>query len=217
MHRRSPKMYLVKTPDLLKRMFSTQVWSLPGNEKNIYLTFDDGPTPNITNRALDYLKDFDAKATFFLIGKNAEQNPEMVERIADEGHRIGNHTFNHLNGWYTRNTSYVRNILECDQLLHTRLFRPPYGKITTSQTRLMARRFDIIMWDVLSGDFDRDLSREQCLQNVIENTTAGSIVVFHDSVKAFDRMNFALPRMLEHFSKLGYSFKAIPQLQEAIA
>lgn len=206
-------MYLVKTPELLKRMFTTQIWSLPANEKNIYLTFDDGPTPNITNWVLDCLKDFSAQATFFLIGKNAVEQPELFERTLDENHRIGNHTFNHLNGWNTRNTTYVRNILAADKLLHTRLFRPPYGRITNSQTRLMAKRFDIIMWDVLSGDFDTDLSREQCLNNVIGNTGAGSIVVFHDSVKAFDRMQFTLPRMLEHFSKQGFSFKAIPSLQ----
>lgn len=215
--RRKPKMYFVKTPQLLKKVFANQTWSLSENDKTIYLTFDDGPTQTITDWTLDVLKDFNAKATFFLVGQNAMEQPQLVKRMQNEDHSIGNHTFNHLNGWMTRTNAYLKNILECDRVLHSRLFRPPYGKITTTQTRLMSKRFNIIMWDVLSGDFDQQLDKEKCLENVIENTAAGSIVVFHDSVKAFDRMQYTLPRMLEHFSALGFSFKAIPQHRQVLA
>lgn len=202
-------MYFIKTPEILKRIYPNQVWSYPVSDKKLYLTFDDGPTPNITDWVLRELKKYSARATFFLVGQNAERYPEIVSRIKKEGHAIGNHTYRHVNGWMTSPKPYMKDVLKCDEILHTKLFRPPYGRITRSQTRMMMNRYRVIMWDVLSGDFDHSITAERCLKNVIENTLPGSIVVFHDSIKAADRLQYVLPRTLDHFSAKGYSFDRI--------
>jgi len=202
-------MYFIKTPRLLKRMFPQQVWSIDTRDKKLYLTFDDGPTPEITDWVLETLDQFHARATFFLIGKNVEQNPAMVERILARGHSIGNHTHNHMNGWESSNSAYLRNTLKTEKLLETNLFRPPYGRIKRSQTKAMSHRFRIIMWDVLSGDFDLQAKKEKVVRNVTEHAEPGSIIVFHDSVKAKPRLQYALPRVLEYFSQQGYSFEPI--------
>lgn len=202
-------MYFVKTPVLLKKIFPNQVWSIPAQEKKLYLTFDDGPTPGITEWVLDELNKYKAKATFFLVGKNIEQYPEIVQRIKKEGHAAGNHTYNHVNGWQTATSSYIKNSLKCGELLDTNLFRPPYGRITQMQTRIMNNRYKIIMWDVLSGDFDHSVSKDKVLNNVLKNTESGSIIVFHDSVKAQPRMQYALPRVLEHYSEQGFKFEKL--------
>ncbi len=202
-------MYFIKTPEILKRIYPNQVWSYPVSDKKLYLTFDDGPTPNITEWVLRELKKYSARATFFLVGQNAERYPEIVSRIKKEGHAIGNHTYRHVNGWMTSPKPYQKDVLKCDEILHTKLFRPPYGRITRSQTRMMMNRYRVIMWDVLSGDFDHSITAERCLKNVIENTLSGSIVVFHDSMKAADRLQYVLPRTLDHFSAKGYSFDRI--------
>lgn len=202
-------MYFVKTPVLLKKIFPNQVWSIPAQEKKLYLTFDDGPTPGITEWVLDELNKYKAKATFFLVGKNIEQYPEIVQRIKKEGHSAGNHTYNHVNGWQTATSSYIKNSLKCGELLDTNLFRPPYGRITQMQTRIMNNRYKIIMWDVLSGDFDHSVSKDKVLNNVLKNTESGSIIVFHDSVKAQPRMQYALPRVLEHYSEQGFKFEKL--------
>jgi peptidoglycan/xylan/chitin deacetylase (PgdA/CDA1 family) len=203
-------MYFIKTPEILKRIYPNQTWSYPTSEKKIYLTFDDGPTPNITGWVLEQLKTYRAKATFFLVGQNAERYPQIVSAIRREGHSIGNHTYRHLNGWMIATKPYMKDILKCNELLQSKLFRPPYGRIKRTQTRMMMNRYRVIMWDVLSGDFDPAITGKKCLQNVIENTKPGSIVVFHDSMKAADRLQYALPRMLEHFSSRNYSFEKIP-------
>lgn len=199
-------MYFVKTPELLKRIYPNQIWSYPASEKKIYLTFDDGPTPSITETVLGELKKYSAKATFFLIGQNAERSPELVSLIRREGHAVGNHTYGHVNGWQMSTKSYIKEVLKCGEVVQSKLFRPPYGRITRSQTRLMMQRYRVIMWDVLSGDFDTTLSKERVLKNVLKNTVPGSIIVFHDSVKAADRMQYALPRVLEYFSQRNFSF-----------
>jgi peptidoglycan/xylan/chitin deacetylase (PgdA/CDA1 family) len=202
-------MYLIKTPEILKRLYPRQIWSLPENQKKLYLTFDDGPTPSITEWTLQTLKQYNAKSTFFIVGQNAERHPELINKIKNEGHAIGNHTYKHLNGWNTSTNSYIKDILKCDKIVESKLFRPPYGRITKGQTSMMVKRYKVIMWDVLSGDFDRTISKDRCLKNVLENTQSGSIIVFHDSVKAADRMQYALPRVLEYYSKKNYSFSLL--------
>ncbi|MBA3647259.1 MAG: polysaccharide deacetylase family protein [Chitinophagales bacterium] len=202
-------MYFIKTPEILKKIYPRQIWSYPESKKTLYLTFDDGPTPSISESTLKELKKFSAKATFFLVGQNAEKNPDLVSRIKSEGHTIGNHTYKHLNGWTTNTNTYIRDILKCDKIIGSNLFRPPYGRITKAQTSIMLHRYRVIMWDVLSGDFDPGISKNRCLKNVLENTEPGSIIVFHDSIKAADRMQYALPRVLEYYSEKGFRFSSL--------
>ncbi|RYF23600.1 MAG: polysaccharide deacetylase family protein [Flavobacteriales bacterium] len=215
-------MYLVKSPLLLKWYYPSLTWNKSRSEKIVYLTFDDGPIPNVTDFVLNTLKSFNAKATFFCIGDNIQKHPEVFERLKNDGHAIGNHTFNHLKGWKTEDSTYLENWKECQELTQTNLFRPPYGRIKKSQIRQITDSYllpaenrkqatenntlQIIMWDVLSGDFDVNLSPEKCYQNVINNTRNGSIIVFHDSLKAFDRLVYALPKTLQYLSEKGYQF-----------
>ena len=207
-------MYLVKTPWWLKAFYASYVWDIQTDTKTIYLTFDDGPHETATPFVLDQLKQYNAKATFFCIGKNVIAHPNIYQRILTEGHAVGNHTQNHLNGWKTSNDVYLKDIAEAATVIDSKLFRPPYGRIRKPQARALISqiknsKFKVIMWDVLSGDFDTAISPDKCLNNVLQHTKAGSIIVFHDSTKAWDRMHFALPKVLEHFSKMGYAFKAI--------
>lgn len=185
---------------------------LPQDAKILYLTFDDGPHPVATPFVLDALRRYNARATFFCIGKNVKEYPLIYRDILMEGHRVGNHTMDHVNGWKTDDAKYLENVREAMQWIDSDLFRPPYGRIKLFQTRLLqgaTRPLRVIMWDVLSADFDRELSGERCARNVIRYAREGSIVVFHDSEKAFDRLQKALPAVLEYFSKLGYRFEAI--------
>jgi peptidoglycan-N-acetylglucosamine deacetylase len=210
--------YLVKTPWLLKKIYPDYIWGIATKEKEIYLTFDDGPHPVATPFVLKQLKQYNALATFFCIGKNVTQHPEIYKQILAEGHSTGNHTQNHLNGWKTENDIYLKDIVEASRIIDTDLFRPPYGRITSFQAKnlnaaMKGKKPKIIMWDVLSGDFDITLSPENCLGNVILKSQPGSIVVFHDSEKAFPRLEYALPRLLKYFFEKGYSFKAIDQNQ----
>ena len=206
--------YFVKTPWWLKKLYSSRIWSIDTNEKKIYLTFDDGPHPTITPFVLGELKKYGAKATFFCIGKNVVSYPGVYQQILDEGHRTGNHTQNHLNGWQTVNDIYFSDIEEATLYINSDLFRPPYGRIRSSQAKYIRRAMDkesakIVMWDVLSGDFDKSTTTEQCLKNVVEKTNDGSVIVFHDSVKAWEKLSYTLPRILEHFSRKGFTFSAI--------
>jgi peptidoglycan/xylan/chitin deacetylase (PgdA/CDA1 family) len=216
--------YFVKTPWWLKKLYSGLVWEIPRQpeepgepriperDKVLYLTFDDGPQPEATPFVLDTLKRYDARATFFCIGKNVQEYPLLYRRILLEGHRVGNHTQNHLNGWKTRDKDYLENIRVAASSIDSRLFRPPYGRISAFQAALLRAaplNYQIIMWEVLSADFDRSLNAGQCARNVIRHARGGSIVVFHDSEKAFDRLRGALPEVLEHFSGLGYRFEAV--------
>ena len=204
--------YLVKTPWWLKKMYKDCVWQMPGNSNTIYLTFDDGPHPSITPFVLEELKKYNALATFFCIGNNVAQYPEIYARILQEGHAIGNHTYDHLNGWKTATGVYLDNINAAKKIIDSNLFRPPYGKTTYAQLSALRKentQFKIIMWSVLSADFDTKISPSQCYDNVIKNTRPGSIIVFHDSEKACKRMSYALPLLLKYFSEKGYRFEKI--------
>lgn len=205
-------MYFIKNPRLLKKIYPSLIWDIPTAEKNIYLSFDDGPIPEVTPFVLETLKKFNAKASFFCIGDNVRKYPEIFQQIKEDGHTIGNHTFNHLNGWRTDTSVYMENIQKCNELTGTKLFRPPYGRILPSQIKAFKLHFPdskIIMWDVLSGDFDQKIDSTRCYKNVIEHTIPGSIVVFHDSIKAFPRLKESLPKALEYWANLGYKFTAI--------
>lgn len=205
----------IKTPIVAKKLFSNYIWDIPTNEKVVYLTFDDGPTPEITNWVLNTLKQYQAKATFFCIGNNIENHPEIFQDIFNDGHSIGNHTNNHIRGWKTNSKAYLNNVSDAEEIIKkqassTNLFRPPYGQITPKQGKnLIELGYKIIMWDVLSFDWDKNITPETCLNNVISKTTNGSIIVFHDSIKASKNMQYALPKILEYFSNKEYQFKAL--------
>ncbi|MBP3942891.1 polysaccharide deacetylase family protein [Sphingobacteriaceae bacterium WQ 2009] len=200
-------MYLAKAPFFLKWIYPKCIWNMDRSEKSVYLTFDDGPIPEITPFVLELLATYQIKATFFCVGENIKKNPHLFKQIVNAGHRIGNHTFNHLKGWKTKDESYLENVAACQELTQTNLFRPPYGRATHSQIKALYPDFKIIMWDVLSGDFDLNLSPEKCLQNVIQHTENGSIIVFHENIKSIPRVTYALPKAIESLLAQGYKFK----------
>jgi peptidoglycan-N-acetylglucosamine deacetylase len=203
--------YPIKTASIFKFIFPKLLWSMPKQDKAaLYLTFDDGPIPEITPWVLDLLKKYEAKATFFCIGRNAENNPEIYQRILEEGHAVGNHSYNHLNGWKTPLNTYVDNVVQCAAIVKSKLFRPPYGRISLKQISALQKiNYKIVMWDVIAGDFDEKLSEEKCLKNILHFSKKGTILVLHDSKKAFPRLSYVLPRLLEHYSKLGFEFKPL--------
>ena len=204
--------YLVKTPKWVSKLFYGRVWEMPQTQKAIYLTFDDGPHPLVTPFVLDELDKYGAKATFFCIGKNVIEHPGIFKKILDHGHAVGNHTHNHLNGWETNNEHYLENILEARKYIDSHLFRPPYGRITPKQRKLLMQQHDsfkIIMWSVLSGDFDERITPEKCFKNVFDNTEVGSVIVFHDSEKAYERLRYTLPAVLKYFTEQGFKFEKI--------
>ena len=205
--------YWIKTKQLIKKLFCNYFWDLPNSKNKIYLTFDDGPIPEITEWVLNELKKHEVKATFFCIGNNIQKHPELFKKVIQEGHAVGNHTFNHVNGWKTTTENYLENVKLCELAMPNQkinLFRPPYGKIKTEQGKQLRKLgYKIIMWDVLSADFDQTISPEQCLKNVLSNVKSGSIIVFHDSVKASQNLKFALPKTLEVLKEKGFEFDLI--------
>lgn len=214
------KTYWIKTNKFLKKIFSNYIWDIPNLENKIYLTFDDGPTPEITEWVLEELKKHEAKATFFCIGKNINNHAAIFLKTIEEGHSIGNHTYNHLKGWNTSTEDYLDNIALCESEilnlqskicnLKPKIFRPPYGKIKKSQSKkLQQLGYKTIMWDVLSADFDQTITPEKCLENVLQNVQSGSVIVFHDSVKAFKNLEYTLPRSLEILKQRGFIFEVI--------
>lgn len=206
-------MFLVKTPWILKKCFPSLIWDIPNQQKKVYLTFDDGPTPEITNWTLDVLKTFNAKATFFCLGQNIEAHPDTYQRILAEQHTVGNHGYQHLNGWRTSSKRYIENIEKAAKIIDSPLFRPPYGRIKRNQIKPLKRNYTIVMWDVLSADFDTSISPNECYKNVVRKTVPGSIIVFHDSLKAARNLKYALPKVLTHLSEEGFIFEAIQASQ----
>jgi peptidoglycan-N-acetylglucosamine deacetylase len=203
-------MYLTKTPWWLRALYPSLVWRMPAREKKIYLTFDDGPHPVATPFVLDQLAAYGAKASFFCIGKNVAAEPDIYQRILAEGHAVGNHTQHHLNGWKTDDGEYINDTMKAAGYIQSNLFRPPYGRIKRSQIkRLEEKGMKIIMWDVLSADFDTNLTPQASLSYVLYHTKPGSVVLFHDSEKAWERMSGALPAVLQHFSAEGYTFEKL--------
>ena len=208
-------MYWKKIPSIVQRYYSNFLWSKSGKEKVLYLTFDDGPTPEVTPWVLEQLATYQAKATFFLIGDRVKQYPEIAHQILDAGHSVGNHTQHHVNGRKTPLRTYLKEVLEGQKTIReytgrkTRLFRPPYGRITQPEALRVLQSHEIVMMDVISGDFDPSLTAEHCREIVIKKAGPGSIVVFHDSEKAWDRLKGSLPGILEYFGREGYYFKPL--------
>jgi len=206
--------FLHKSPFWLRSLFPKYIWRKPiiKGEPSIYLTFDDGPIPGVTPWVLEQLAAYQATATFFCIGDNVRKHPEVFKRLTADGHSIGNHTFNHLKGWQTKTETYIANVTQCEAYFKTRLFRPPYGRIKKAQAeRLSWANYKIVMWDVLAGDWSPKISPEACLKACIQLSGDGTIIVFHDSLKAEEKLRYVLPRFLEHFHKLGFGFKALRQ------
>ena len=204
-------MYLHHPPQWLRGLFPQITWKLPTDEKIIYLSFDDGPEPSVTPKVLKLLDDYKAKASFFCIGEKALKEKKLLEEIRQEAHAIGNHSFTHLNGWSTNTKDYLADIEKCKQVIDSKLFRPPYGKITPPQLRALLPTYKVVMWDVMSGDFDMNLKKEKCLKMLIKYTEKGSIPVLHDSIKASEKLMYVLPQILDHYSSKGFKFKAIPE------
>ena len=204
--------YLVKTPGFVQQLFPRRVWEIKTDDNELFLTFDDGPHPLYTVYVLDLLKKYNAKATFFCIGENVKKYPDVYMRILEEGHKVGNHTYNHLNAWKTKETDYLANVKLAKAHIDSNLFRPPYGKINSFLVKQLASpqyNLTTVMWTVLSADFDNRITGQRCLENVLLKADKGSIVVFHDSEKASKNMQFALPKVLEYFSQRGYRFSAL--------
>ncbi|WP_062057467.1 polysaccharide deacetylase family protein [Aquimarina longa] len=216
-----PKIIPNKTPIAVKRVFSTYIWDFyVKNEKKLYLTFDDGPIPEVTEFILEKLDQYNAKATFFCIGDNIKKHPAIFHKILSDGHTIGNHTKNHIKAWKNSLEVYLKNVIDCQNLMleHTtpsnpniqQIFRPPYGQISKSKFKALQKLgYKIILWDVLSKDWIHSISPEKCLQNVIKNAQQGSIIVFHDSKKASKNLSVVLPEVLDFFTKKGFTFEAI--------
>jgi len=204
-------MYLAKTPLFFQNLFPGFIWKVPTEEKKLFLTFDDGPIPELTPWVLNLLNHNGAKATFFCVGDNVKKHPNILSDIVSGGHGIGSHTHNHLSGWGADNIPYFHNVRRCATLVKSNLFRPPYGRLKPSQAFFLQRHYHIIMWDVLSGDFDEKLSADQCYNNVINHVQNGSIIVFHDSLKTESKLKYALPRVIEYCMKKGFTFEALTE------
>lgn len=206
-------MYFHKSPAILKMVNKKLVWQIHTNEKEIFLTFDDGPTPLITRYVLSLLEQYNAKATFFLVGKQAEKHPTIVSEIIQAGHSIGNHTHTHANGWTTNHTDYKNDVEQCGGILRklgldTKIFRPPYGKINIKSIDFIHKYHKIVMWSYLSGDFDQKVNVHDSLK-AMEQLNSGAILVFHDSIKAFDNLKKMLPPTLDYFSNKGFTFNKL--------
>lgn len=208
--------FFVHTPGWLKRLYPHCLWDMPDKDKVLYLTFDDGPHPTITPFVLELLKKYDAKATFFCIGNNVVKYPETYQQLLAEGHAAGNHTQHHINGWKTGDTAYLEDIGEASAHIRSHLFRPPYGRISRSQIRKLKEKqpvndlpYSIVMWNILAGDWIEDMQPEKCYERISQKISSGDILVFHDSDKAWDRMSYCLPLILEKYTKQGYRFSKI--------
>lgn len=212
-------MFIHKTNFLMRALYPNFTWRMPTQKKEIFLTFDDGPIPEVTEFVLNELEKYQAKATFFCIGTNIEKHPHIFQKILNLQHTIGNHTFNHIRGWDVADYDYFNNFNKCEQEIFklipnlqspiSKFFRPPFGRIKRSQAKEILKTHEIVMWDVLTGDYDQSISKERVLSKVLQHTEKGSIVLFHDSIKASKNMMYALPKFLEHFSEQGFTFKSL--------
>ena len=206
-------------PRFIQRLYPERIWAFSRKKNTIYLTFDDGPIPEVTLWVLEELRRYNAKATFFCIGENIGKNPEIYQKLLAEGHSVGNHTFNHLNGWQTETSEYIENVEKAERqmnkysefrILNYELFRPPYGKITSKQSKILQQKsYKIVMWDILSYDYDTTITKEKCLQNVLKNLNPGNIIVFHDSLKAEKNLRYVLPKVLAFISENKLKCQAI--------
>ena len=208
-------MYLVKPPYLLRRLSDKNIhWEVKTQEKILYYTFDDGPIPELTPKVLQILKKYNAKATFFMVADNIQKHKDVYQQVIDEGHVIGNHSYNHVKGWKLSDKEYYDNIEQANKIINSKLFRPPYGQITPKQIKELSKKYHIILWSVLSGDYDKKTSPEKCLNNIIRNAKKGSIIVLHDNIKAETNLLFALEESLFHYSKLGYRFHNLENIYD---
>ncbi len=202
--------FIVHPPRLITRFYHNLTWKINEHSSAVYLTFDDGPTPETTPYLLATLQEYNAKATFFCVGDNVRKYPYLFKQIQESGHQVGNHTFNHLNGVKTNSETYLQNIKLAQELIPSKLFRPPYGRLTFSQRKNLSKEYQIIMWDILTRDYDQRVTKEQCLNYVQQYARAGSIIVFHDNIKAMDNLKYALPRTLEYLQSKKFQFLPIP-------
>ena len=200
---------LIKTPSFIRYIFPSLIWNKLKSRKTIYLTFDDGPHSDLSNFILDELKKYQAKATFFYLGRQVEKYPKIFERCVNENHQIGNHTYSHLNGWATNNKKYYKDINKASKLINSDLFRPPYGRIKMSQIKHLKKHYKIVMWDVLSWDFDENTCSKECFKNIVKNTSSGSIIVLHENEKSYKNVKEVLPKILNYFSSKGFTFDVL--------
>lgn len=200
---------MIKKEHLAAKIFKDFIWHFAGQEKELYLTFDDGPTPEVTPWVLETLSNYNAKATFFCIGENVMNNAEIYERLIAEGHAVGNHSFSHLKGWITSNKDYIDDVKKASEFINSDLFRPPYGRIKPSQSFELKKNYNLIMWDVLTKDYDDEVNAQKCYDFVINHSEGGSIIVFHDTVKAQKNLQYVLPKILDYYSEKEFVFKSI--------
>ncbi len=202
-------MSLVQPANLIRKLLPGSIWRMPDSGKTVYLTFDDGPTPGVTEHVLSMLDEVGAKATFFCIGNCVEKHPQLFHKLLEEGHAIGNHTYSHCNGWKVSFSKYIDDVKQCSIVFHSQLFRPPYGKLSPRQFLHLRKSYTIVMWDVLSMDYDSRLSAKTCLENVLHHVRNGSVITFHDSLKAWPILKEILPQILKDLSSKGFTFSVI--------
>jgi peptidoglycan/xylan/chitin deacetylase (PgdA/CDA1 family) len=201
--------YPIKSPKWLRVLYPQLLWHKSRNKKTLYLTFDDGPIPDVTPAILKILKKHEIKATFFCVGENIHKYPSIFNQILEDGHAVGNHTYHHLKGWITNKKEYLNDIEKCQKLTKSNLFRPPYGRGTRAQYSELKKSYEIVMWDIMSGDFDPSISPQKCLNNVLKYSDNGSIIVFHDSLKAKSRVLHTLPIAIEYWIEKGFRFESL--------
>ncbi len=203
-------MNIVSVPNWIRRFYRQAIWKIPTPEKVVYLTFDDGPTPMITESVMDLLDEYNAKATFFCIGSQVEKHERLFQNIQDRGHRVGNHTFNHISGWSSTPKDYLDDVERASQVISSGLFRPPYGRITKKQFNQIKKRYTVVFWDIIPGDFIQGITSKKLLKNTLKYLKSGSVIVFHDSIKCGDVLLETLPVLLEELKQRGYRLEVIP-------
>ena len=200
-------MFIEQVPGFVRNLFPKALWRMNPDEKAVYLTFDDGPIPVVTPWVVDLLGHYGIKATFFMVGDNVRKHPQEYKQVVDAGHRVGNHTFNHLKGLFTDTREYVENVEKADALIHSNLFRPPHGMLRRSQYKELSKRYQFVMWDLVTRDYSKRMNGEEVLANVKKYVRNGSIITFHDSLRSEENLKYALPRAIEWLQEQGYEFK----------